>query len=280
MGYPAEHGAAQELAELKEVLAKQTAARIELHQAVASKDAAQLKTALEAAAEKLLEIEVAWAERELAALSGEVQADHFPSAEEILAEDEAKQRREEAEELAKSMQLDAVWQKVQAAIEVDDAKRLVEILQDNEGVLPAEKVQEAQKRLPAMWARAEMRRALGVAMKTPENLDQLKHMIAQAKRSCLPQAEVLKAEELLKEMIAQSQAAKAASRDGKEGRVSSNQAGNAPEQKKKVPQTKLELAVFANDKDAITSALAELKAEGKTVRETSHLYASARANFG
>eukprot|EP00913_Durusdinium_trenchii_P035661 g33370.t1 len=42
----------------KEVLAKQTAARIELHQAVASKDAAQLKTALEAAAEKLLEIEV------------------------------------------------------------------------------------------------------------------------------------------------------------------------------------------------------------------------------
>lgn len=29
---------------------------------------------------------VAWAERELAALSGEVQADHFPSAEEILAE--------------------------------------------------------------------------------------------------------------------------------------------------------------------------------------------------
>eukprot|EP00913_Durusdinium_trenchii_P000288 g262.t1 len=78
-------------------------------------------------------------------------------------------------------------------------------------------------------------------------------------------------------MIAQSQAAKAASRDGKEGRVSSNQAGNAPEQKKK---TKLELAVFANDKDAITSALAELKAEGKTVRETSHLYASARANFG
>lgn len=60
----------------------------------------------------------------------------------------------------------------------------------------------------------------------------------------------------------------------------------------------------AEDKDAITSALAEpcarivvldncktgvgrvlfwilrLKAEGKTVRETSHLYASARANFG
>ena len=46
------------------------------------------------------------------------------------------------------------------------------------------------------------------------------------------------------------------------------------------PRTALEQAVATKDKELIQAALAELKASGVSVRETTKLYALARADFG
>lgn len=285
MGY-AEWGPAEELAELKELIAKQTAARRELHQAVARRDYAALKATLEAEAVKqlLLDVEVMWGKRELDALAfaqDEVaEAEPIRSMEEILAEEEL-QRCEE--EKRREAEIDAAWQKVQAAIDADDEKQLVKLLQDFKGILPAEKVEKAQRRQPAMFARAEMRRELALAMKTPENTEKLMFVIAAAKRSCLPQAEVLQAEQVLKEAVdarkaCKKQASEASRMASQPSQASQAEARNA--NGKKEPQTQLERAVSANDKQLIKEALNELKASGKSTMETSLLYAAARKDFG
>eukprot|EP00434_Breviolum_minutum_P035072 symbB.v1.2.031045.t1/scaffold3436.1/size58694/6 len=279
MGY-SKQDPLEELLELKELISKQTAARVELHETVARRDRVGLQAILEAEAAKqlLLDVEVVWGQRELTALSAQTEVEPIRSMEEILAEEEEKQRREEQEEanlLASKQKLeaeiDAAWQKVQAAIDADDEKLLVKLLQDFKGILPAEKVEKAQRRQPAMFARAEMRRELSLAMKTPDNTEKLMFVIAAAKRSCLPQAEVYQAEQLLKETM---EAKKAASRAS-----IVEESDEAPSEKKE-PTSQLEIAVAANDKELIKQALNELKASGKSTRETSMLYAAARGKFG
>lgn len=265
MGY-AEWGPAEELAELKELIAQQTLARRQLHQAVARRDLAALRAQLEAETVKplLLDVEVMWGKRELDALAfaqDEVaEAEPIRSMEEILAEEE-QQRRDEEER--REAEIDAAWQKVQAAIDADDEKQLVKLLQDFKGILPAEKVEKAQRRQPAMFARAEMRRELALAMKTP--------------------AEVLQAEQVLKEAVDARKASKKqvseASRMASQPSQASQAEAKIPNGKKE-PQTQLERAVSANDKQLIKEALNELKASGKSTMETSLLYAAARKDFG
>ena len=145
-------------------------------------------------------------------------------------------------------------------------------------------------------------------------------MIAAAKRSCLPQAgppirsyrrveaEVLQAEEVLRSIttkkgLAEAQAtellwkwclAGRPSRGGPGRRKGPTPGGvhgprcaegvvsvvSRPFVLGEEPRTALEQAVATKDKELIQAALAELKASGVSVRETTKLYALARADFG
>jgi len=300
--YPAV-SAATELAQLKELLARQTSAREELHLAVSSKDTARLQTALQAAQGLLLDLEVQWGQRELAKVSSKAEswqdgeeAMVIPSAEQLeqlLAEDEERQRREEAEAAAeeqrKAAEAEVAWKKVQDAIHADDEGALLKALGDVEGKLPPDRVAAARRRIPAMRARAEMRKELSAAIRKSELGEEtvtLKHVIATAKRSCLPQAEVLEAEAVLKRMEAEqrrAKAEKAAAAPGPQSRELPSAGADpakAPPSSNEAPATKLELAVLSKDKEQIQEALAELKASGMSNQERNYLYACARANFG
>ncbi|CAE7422069.1 unnamed protein product [Symbiodinium sp. CCMP2456] len=302
--YPAV-SAETELAQLKELLARQTSAREELHLAVSSKDAARLQTALQAAQGLLLDVEVQWGQQELTKASSRTEswqdgeeAMVIPSAEQLeqlLAEDEERQRREEAEAAAeeqrKAAEAEVAWKKVQDAINADDEGALLKALSDVEGKLPPDRVAAARRRIPAMRARAEMRKELSSAIRKSELEEEtvtLKHVIATAKRSCLPQAEVLEAEAVLKRMEAEQRKAKAekaaaaAGPRSREPPPTGAEAAQAPPSSNEVkaPATKLELAVLSKDKEQIQEALAELKASGMSNQERNYLYACARANFG
>eukprot|EP00439_Symbiodinium_sp_Y106_P063379 s1557_g9.t2 len=295
---------------LAELLARQTSAREELHLAVSSKDTARLQTALQAAQGLLLDLEVQWGQRELAKVSSKAEswqdgeeAMVIPSAEQLeqlLAEDEERQRREEAEAAAeeqrKAAEAEVAWKKVQDAIHADDEGALLKALGDEEGKLPPDRVAAARRRIPAMRARAEMRKELltreSFLSELGEETVTLKHVIATAKRSCLPQAEVLEAEAVLKRMEAEqrrAKAEKAAAAPGPQSRElpsagadPAKEAISAPPSSNEVkaPATKLELAVLSKDKEQIQEALAELKASGMSNQERNYLYACARANFG
>jgi len=281
--------AEHELAQLKELCAKQRAAREELHFAVSSGDATRLRMVLKEAQDLLLDVEVQWGQRELSTLASRPPLEDsdgtIPSADQLLAEEEERQRRDEeeaaAQEIRRAEVEERAWKEVQDAINVDDEAALLKALQQAESLLPVEKVTAARRRIPGMRARADMRKELALAMKTPENLQNLKFVIAAARRSCLPQAEVLEAEEVLKAAEAKRSQAKApkvrpaaAERDSSTITTTTNPVSN------REPQTKLELAVSSKDKEQIQAAIAELKASGLSNSEVSYSYACARANFG
>ncbi|CAE7191499.1 CACNA1H [Symbiodinium sp. KB8] len=271
---------------------------------IKGKDAVRLQTALQAAQGLLLDVEVQWGQQELTKVSSKTEswqdgeeAIVIPSAEQLeqlLAEDEERQRREEAEAAAeeqrKAAEAEVAWKKVQDAINADDEGALLKALSDVEGRLPPDRVAAARRRIPAMRARAEMRKELSSAIRKSELEEEtvtLKHVIATAKRSCLPQAEVLEAEAVLKRMEAEQRRAKAekAAATGPQSREpppTGADAAQAPPSSNEVkaPATKLELAVLSKDKEQIQEALAELKASGMSNQERNYLYACARANFG
>ncbi|CAJ1333919.1 unnamed protein product [Effrenium voratum] len=255
-----------------------------------SRDETRLRQALQSG--KLLEVEVRWGYRELAAIQAKASADEVDepirSIEEILAEEDERQRLEEEEmaalerqrEAELESQVEAASKQVQAAISTDDQKELLKILEQYKGILPDEQVAAARRRLPGMWARAEMRKELAQAMSTPENTQKLKFAIASATRSCLPQAEVQKAQDLLNEMELQKAKVDAEGPARTDVPSAPVQVQNKRSGQPEAPQSKLEQAVLAKDKELIQAALSELKASGMSTRERTSLYTAAQAKFG
>lgn len=331
---PEAFSAERQLAQLQDLLERQTAARQALHEAVALADAAGVRAALCAeASELLLPVELRWAERVLAVLEVEeaeqqalaaaraaladacscarspeelegaivaarsagVPAADVAAAEVALAGARAAQLQRCAEEEA--------WAAVERAVKACDVADLIATLKraGEEASLPPERIAEAERKIPGMHARAQMRRELLAAMRSSSGgAEQLRHAVAMAKRIGLPEADFEQAEQQLRDsdlerkrqaaaktaLAEQFAAMEAASTVGTP--VSQDASSLASEREAEQPEpakaraasTPLEEAVLSGERSRVQKAVEALRSSGVPAREVQRLHVLAMSEFG
>jgi len=236
---------ATELARMK----AQNVVRELLLSAIAQRNARKLQEALKSAQGLLLDGEIQMAQTELAAIrakDGNRTAQATISTK--LSEAASIQELEEALELARCCACpellhqqiqeakknlerlvsddvrqgheNATWIDVQYAIRQDDFGELLNILSTRQHLLSDAGYQDAQRKLPAMQVRSQIRKELKLAFRCESDLSLLQQVVYAAKRSCLPRDEVAVAEEKVKELLARAkeerEKAKANTKDKKE----------------------------------------------------------------
>lgn len=330
--------AEREFADLKEAVRQQSASRESMHKAVLDRDPEGVREAVRAAARgMLLPIEGRWAARELKDIEAEA-AEQRVRAEASAALAEAMRGNDcdvlehaiglvreaglpteditEAEvqlfslrhqERRRRLEEEA-WREVEKAVDSGSVEKLVEVLQRLEASLPPERVAAAQRKIPVMQARGDIRRELAAAMKSPVDVQQLRHVVFAAKRSCLPTAEVAAAEAALQEaeLARKKKAVAAATTAEVEHPGSGAEAARATQERTvavanapaaashapaaepaavaaaplRAPETPLEEAVSSGDRARIQAAIVGLKASGLSAREIHRLHARAVAELG
>jgi len=316
--------AEQDLADLKDLVRRQNAARQALHEAVVGHDEAGVREGLCAVADGLLlPIEGAWAEQRLKVIVADnEESRQREAAAATLAQATASANADELERAIgvaqqggwvseedittaelrlfslrtqerRQLQEDAAWREVQKAIEEGSVKQLMEVLGRSESVLPPERMLAAQRKIPVMQARSDLRREITAAMREPVDVQRLQHLLFTARQSCLPPAEVAAAEKVLREVqVRRRQAAEVQAAPASSGAQAGQlRAADAETEEKspsrtaawppaKVPTTPLEEAVTSGDRAEIQAAVAALRASGLAARDIHRLHTRAMADFG
>jgi len=329
--------AEQDLADLKDLVRRQNAARQALHEAVVGHDEAGVREGLCAVADGLLlPIEGAWAEQRLKVIVADnEESRQREAAAATLAQATASANADELERAIgvaqqggwvseedittaelrlfslrtqerRQLQEDAAWREVQKAIEEGSVKQLMEVLGRSESVLPPERMLAAQRKIPVMQARSDLRREITAAMREPVDVQRLQHLLFTARQSCLPPAEVAAAEKVLREVQARRRQAAEAQREAgkkaaavtppevqtapassgaqarhlREADAEKSPSRTAARPPAKVPTTPLEEAVTSGDRAEIQAAVAALRASGLAARDIHRLHTRAMADFG
>lgn len=322
----------RELVDLQNLMEQQSSARHKLHQAVFAQNPIGMQEGIVAVASGLLlPIEGQWAERELKAILSQLDAQQRR---EKAASDLAKAMHgTDADELERSInaaqvvgqvvaeditaaemrlfnlrtqeqrqnQGEIAWKEVEKAVEAGSVEQLLAALSRHDGVLPPERKVAAQRKIPGMQARADLRRELAAAMTLPISVARLQHVISSARRSCLPHHELVEAEAHLREAEAEARrraverAAEVEAAKKKQAKAEADAIAQAAADSvsvaasfasvplptpPKMPSTPLEEAVQSGERAQVQVAVADLKKSGLSAREIQRLYSQAMADFG